>query len=88
MFTLPAHVTWKNLEDSVVLLDLNNGSYFTLNETASSIWQGLVDDRSIKEITLSMSKEYGQDEEVIRNDVDQALSYLIQEGLLIPEEAG
>ena len=31
--------TWKPLKESVVILNLEEGSYYTLNDTASLIWK-------------------------------------------------
>ncbi len=76
------HVTWKNLNAGVVLLDLNTSNYYTLNETASFICQKIIDGKSEHEILDSMLDEFDCDKEVCNLDIQQQIQYLKSEKLI------
>ncbi len=79
---VPDHVTWKRLDKGFVLLDLNSSNYYTLNETASHIWQGILDKQPIEAIAASMNQSYTCSEDDCRADIQEQLDYLLEEKLI------
>jgi len=79
---IPKHVTWKNLDDGVVLLDLRSSKYYTLNETAGFIWMGIKDQKNIHEIAAELMNEYNCEEDECMEDIQEQLRYLENEGLI------
>ncbi len=81
-FSIPESISWKNLDSGIVLLDLVDGAYYTLNETATVIMQGVLDGKTEKEIVSAIVQKYNCEEGQAANDIQEQLSYLISEGLL------
>jgi hypothetical protein len=79
---IPENTTWKALASGIVLLDLSSGSYHLLNETASTIWQSIVDEKTVGEIVDGLVAEYDCTREVAATDVDELLDHLVAENLL------
>ena len=82
VFQTPNHVTWKNLESGIVLLDLQSSYYYTLNETASKIWIGITEGKSDSDILNQVMDEYDCDEETCTSDFKEQISYLMNEGFI------
>jgi hypothetical protein len=76
------NVTWKNVSSGVVLLNLESGEYYTLNDTGSLIWTGLMENKTPAEIVSHMETEFDADAESIKQDYDEFMSYLLDEKLL------
>lgn len=83
VFSIPENISWKNLESGIVLLDLVNGAYYTLNKTATVIMQGVLDGKTEQDIIAIIMKEYDCEEARATNDVQEQLAFLINEGLLV-----
>jgi hypothetical protein len=83
VFSIPEAISWKNLESGIVLLDLVNGAYYTLNETATVIMQCVLDGKTEQDIIAIIMKEYDCEEARATNDVQEQLAFLINEGLLV-----
>lgn len=75
-------ILWREGEDSVLLLNPDDGQYFALEEPGSRIW-GLCDgSRSIAEIAAVLEQEYDAPAETIRADVLELVAALADEKLL------
>jgi hypothetical protein len=51
-------ITWRQVEDETILLNLENGEYYSLNQLGSKIWKIIGTDKKVKEIAAIISKEY------------------------------
>ena len=71
-------------DGGTVLLSLATGKYFTLNQTASGLWERLVDARTIDEAARSLATEYEISLETARQDAGELLSALSTLGLIAP----
>jgi hypothetical protein len=76
------NVTWKNLGNSLVLLNLVDSTYYVLNETASLAFQGIRDGRSNQQLAESFVQEYDCPADQAAADVETVLEYLSKEGLI------
>ncbi len=78
-----AHVTWKKLgEDRSIVLDLNSGRYFSLNKTATAIWQHAISDQPLDQIAEKFSKFFNTDQAAIEKDIQEVTDVFVQKGLL------
>ena len=82
---LADNYTWKNLDSCLVLLNLNTSDYYTLNETASIILRGIIDKLSKNEIQQKIQAEFECQSSEVESDIDDQISFLTKEGILIPE---
>lgn len=80
----PHHeIVCKRINDLCVLLDLRSGEVYTLNETASRLWELIEEQTSIDDISFRMVQEYGVSRDEIVRDITDFIASLAQEGLLI-----
>jgi hypothetical protein len=61
---------------------LNNGAYYTLNRTASEIWDSIIAKKGRDEIVSAICGIYDCSTEQAENDVNETLTFLQNEGLL------
>jgi outer membrane protein assembly factor BamB len=83
-YTPPDSVTWKTVSSGTVLLNLESGEYYTLNDTGSLIWSDLIEKKPLPEIVEHLSTEFDCAIETAQADVDEYLNYLLGEKLLNP----
>ena len=80
--SIPENISWKNLQPGIVLLNLRNGVYYTLNETATAIMHGILDGKSEEDIVSALVEEYDCKKEQALDDFREQVTFLISEGLL------
>ena len=81
-------ITWRKLRDELVLMHLDTGAYYSLNETGVIIWQGIVDERPHEDIVNDMIEMFDVDRETIARDFERVVNELSDQGLvdLVEEE--
>ena len=82
-FTVPDDITWKNLKSGVVLLNLTSGAYYTLNDSAATIWLRIVEGDDEEVIVTHLLTEYEVEKDEASGDVANKIAFLIEEGLLV-----
>lgn len=75
-------ITWRKLRDELVLMHLDTGAYYSLNETGVLIWQGLTEGRDPLDIVADLTDMYDVDEAVARQDVENLINELADQGLI------
>ncbi len=76
------HVTWKALEGESVLLNLETGVYFTLNETGTAAWESFDGTTSLAAIGETLSQRFNVLPEQVRQDLMELTQHLRAEGLV------
>lgn len=77
-------IVWKKTENEVVILNLNTGHYYTLKEAGLLIWDGVLEQKPIKEIALQLEKNYEIDYDSALRDTKECLDNLLTEQIMIP----
>jgi pyrroloquinoline quinone biosynthesis protein D len=72
--------------DALVLLDLDGGEYFALDEVSSRVWDLCDGTRDVAAVVAAVSAEYDAAEETIAEDVLAFLEEMIDEKLLVAQE--
>lgn len=76
-------LTWRELDDEIIALDLDRSSYFTANPAAAVIMKRLAEGRaSAEELVDLLLEEFEVSREVAVADVEAFLSELERDGLL------
>ena len=70
-------------DDETMLLDLDGGTYFALNEVGARVWELCDGQRSVADIATILIDEYDAPDEVIERDVLDLLTELEAEQLVI-----
>lgn len=71
---------------SLVLLDLDGGEYFALDEVSARVWDLCDGTRDVAAVITSISSEYDAPQEMITEDVQAFLEEMIDEELLVVQE--
>lgn len=75
-------VTWRSLEGESVLLNLETGIYFTLNETGTAAWELFDGTVSLAEIGQLLCRRFEVDLEQVKSDLAELVGELRREGLV------
>ena len=81
-FSIPEHVLARKLDDEMVLLNLDSGEYFGLNDTGTRVWELLADGRSRDEVVDRLTEEFEVAAEVASSHVASLCAELLEAGLL------
>ena len=73
---------WRRGEDGVVVLNPNDGNYFSLDDVGGRIWELCDGERSTDEIAAVLAAEYDAPIADITRDVLDLLNELRAEGLV------
>jgi Coenzyme PQQ synthesis protein D (PqqD) len=68
--------------NDLLLFNMNDGNYYSLNEIGSRIWELCDGNRSVSQLVEALAVEYDASSEVLENDVVELLESL-QSGKLI-----
>jgi coenzyme PQQ biosynthesis protein PqqD len=68
--------------NDLLLFNMNDGNYYSLNEIGSRIWELCDGNRSVSQLVEALAAEYDASSEVLENDVVELLESL-QSGKLI-----
>lgn len=79
---VPAHVLVRLLDREAVLLNLETEKYFGLDETGTRMWQLVTASPSIDEAYQELLAEFDVEPELLRVNLTELLSRLIDSGLL------
>jgi hypothetical protein len=80
-----ADVVFRDLDGEAVILDLESGTYFGLNEVGTRVWLLVGDGRSESEIVEALVAEYDAGRETIARDVAKLLGELRGRRLVVAD---
>jgi hypothetical protein len=63
-------MTWRRVDDAIVVLDLHNSTYLSINGTGALIWEQLVVGATIEKMTRSITDQFDVDETVAKADIE------------------
>lgn len=84
-YTLSEDVTWRDVDEEMIVLHLPTGRYYTFNNTGHLVWQQLAEGRETPEITARIMEKYEVDEKTAAKDLAAFIKGL-QEHNLISEK--
>jgi hypothetical protein len=84
-YKIAENIAHRTFENEVMVLNLDNGLYYVLNETASIMWKWLfINKKSLSKVVSTIASGYHEeDKEMIKKDVDEQLDYWIKENLIV-----
>jgi len=83
---VPNYVAAQRIEDEIIILNLNSGTYFGLNDVGARVWEFLGRTASIDELCNILLEEYDIAPDQLRSDVESLLEELCSNGLLERED--
>lgn len=71
------------IEGESVIINLQNGFYYSLDDIGSVIWNGLINQYSIEEIISAFITRFSEDKERVINEMTELVSELKKESLIV-----
>lgn len=73
---------YSEIDSEAVILDVNSGTYFGLNEVSNRIWQLLQNATAEKDLVQQIIAEYEVTEAEAMNDIQSLLQEMLNAGLV------
>jgi hypothetical protein len=83
-----AGVHVREFDGELIVLDLERGDYFGLDEIGARAWAELTRGRSPRQVAAQLSSEYNVDEARALADVRSLVGKLLERGLVTAEGGG
>lgn len=78
---------WRNVGDSVVVMDLTNSTYFAVEGSVAHVWPQLVDGASITQMASGIAAEFDVDVEMVVTDLVELFADLERRGVVTVDAA-
>ncbi|MFQ5647005.1 MAG: PqqD family protein [bacterium] len=78
---------WNVVDDEAVLLNLESGHYFSLNETARFVWERCDGKHNLEDILSELCRQFEVTRKQAAADIEKLTKELLEEGLLVRQEA-
>ena len=75
-------IVWRKAGVELIILNLANGHYYTLNETGLLIWDGIVNQMPAETIAEKISDGYEIDYASALKDVELCIEQLVREAVI------
>ncbi len=76
------HVLSRDLQGELVVLNLSNGTYFSLDPVGTRMWQALHAHESLQQALVTLLEEYDAEAARLEHDLRVLVSELCEHGLL------
>ena len=75
-------IAFREIEQEGVLLNLETGTYFGLNQVGTRAWTLLLEGKSVGEVHAQLSQEYEVAPDVLERDLIGWVGALVEKGLV------
>jgi len=82
VITISPDVVFRDLDGEAVLLNLETGTYFGLNEVGTRMWNLLQQHSALQRVFENMQEEYEVAPEVLEQDLLRLVGQLCAQGLI------
>ena len=81
-YTVSDDVTWRDVDEEMIVLHLPTGKYYTFNNTGHLAWKQLAEGKDTAEITLQIMDTYEIDKETAGRDLATFIAGLVEHNLV------
>ena len=78
-----ANATHQMVGEEAILVNLNDGSYYSLNDTGATFWSLLDGQRTIADCARLIAQEYDVEPSVVEDDLLELAAEFSKEGLIV-----
>jgi hypothetical protein len=75
-------VTWCDIQDEVVILNVDTGVYFGLEGAGGQMWRELVEHHSLEKALEALKKRFEVEPADLRRDLEDMVRQLAEKGLV------
>ena len=79
---MPADVLINEIAGESVLLNLDGGRYFGLDDVGTDMWKALTTSRSIEQALAQLTERYDAEASVLKTDLESLVNRLAEHGLV------
>jgi len=79
----PASAAWQQIDGEVVIVDLRDSRYFSLNDSAADLWILLDRGATTEELVAALTNKYGIEIAQAQLDVTDLVSQLVALGMVV-----
>ena len=79
----PASAAWQQIDGEVVIVDLRDSRYFSLNDSAADLWILLDRGATTEELVAALTTKYGIGIAEAEQDVSDLVSQLVALGMVV-----
>lgn len=87
VYRISEAVVSRELDGEAIILNLDSGIYFGLDPVGTRIWQLMSSPGRVSDVLRVLLAEYDVSEEVLRADLGQLITKLIEKGLVVQVDA-
>ena len=78
----PEDLSWRRVDDEVVVLDLRSSRYFSLNGSGALLWEALVDGADEEALAAALVAQFGIDPARAAQDTGAFLDDCVERGIV------
>ena len=75
------NITFQSIGNNIYILNVNNGEYYELSESASLIWEEIIKEKNSDSVKTKIRSLY-ENADGIENDIDDVIKNLLDVGLI------
>jgi hypothetical protein len=87
VYVIDKDVSFKDLNDQAIVVNIRTGFYYTLNGSATVVFHGIRERRSVSDIARVLTEKFDVTEDAALSDVLECLHTFLKENIAI-ERAG
>ena len=76
-------MTYQKVGEEAILINLNTGAYYSLNDTGTLFWELLDGDRSIADCARQIAADYDVEPDIVEEDLIELATDFQKEGLIL-----
>ncbi len=81
-YTLSDDVTWRDVDEEMIVLHLPTGKYYTFNNNGHLVWQQLAEGKDTEDITNQIMDKYDVDKDTATRDLSAFIAGLKEHNLI------
>ena len=85
-FSVNSNIVWREVDNELVLVNLDNGYYYTLNDSARVIWEVIAKEGNIDAVKNELIRVYDIAVGTVEKDIDTTLDGFVAEKLITVKE--
>jgi len=85
VYCIDKDVSYRDLNDHAIIVNIRTGFYFSLNSSATAVFHGIRLGLGLDEIARDLTEKYEVDEETALTDVRECLGTFVKEKIVIEE---
>lgn len=81
-YQIPDYVLFTEIDGETVLLNIQTGYYYAMNEVSTAIWQGIGAGQTLAEIQTTLIETYDVAADQLQLDINEFLAALTEHALV------